>query len=153
MGVGYILLFNTPPLVLTGSLAILVLNTAFRELPVGMEAGISKLHQLDPAIEEASRALGAGLLATFCRIVVPLMGSAFLAGFVYTFMVGMITVSAVVFLIAPGRNLAAVYILNLAETGAIGLACALAVVLIGIVLACLGLLKVVARRTGLVLGA
>lgn len=152
MGLGYILLFNTPPLVLTGSLLILILNTAFRELSVGMEAGISKLHQLDPSIEEASRALGAGLLATFRRVVVSLMGSAFVAGFVYTLMVGMITVSAVVFLIAPGMNLAAVYILNLAETGAIGLACALAVVLIAIVLACLGLLKVIAQRTGLVLG-
>jgi len=152
MGLGYILLFNTPPLVLTGSLSILILNTAFRELSVGMEAGISKLHQLDPSIEEASRALGAGLLATFRRVVVPLMGSAFVAGFVYTFMVGTITVSAVVFLVAPGMNLAAVYILNLAETGAIGLACALAVVLIAIVLGCLGLLKLIVRRTGLVLG-
>lgn len=152
MGIGYILLFNTPPLVLTGSLLILVLNTAFRELSVGMEAGISKLHQLDPSLEEASRALGAGLLATFGRVVVPLMGTAFLAGFVYTFMVGMITVSAVVFLVAPGMNLAAVYILNLAETGAIGLACALAVVLVAIVVASLGLLRVMAQRTGLVLG-
>lgn len=153
MGIGYILIFNTPPLVLTGSLLILIVNTAFRELSVGMEAGISKLHQLDPSIEEASRALGAGLLATFRRVVVPLVGSAFFAGFVYTFMVGMITVSAVVFLVAPGMNVAAVYILNLAETGAIGLACALAVILIGIVLACLGVVKLVARRTGLVLGA
>lgn len=152
MGIGYILLFNTPPLVLTGTLALLILNTAFREVSVGMEAGISKLHQLDPSLEEASRGLGAGLLTTFWRVVLPLLGSAFAAGFVYTFMVGMITVSAVVFLVAPGMNLAAVYILNLAETGALGLACALSVVLIAVVVGCLGLLRLLARRTGLVLG-
>lgn len=152
MGIGYILIFNRPPLILTGTLAILVLNCAFRELPVGLEAGISKLQQIDPAIEEASRDLGAGAFVTFRRIVLPLIRSAFTAGLIYTFMVGMITVSAVIFLVSPGMNLASVYILNLAEAGSIGPACALAVGLIAVVVTCLSLLKLVARGTGFEVG-
>jgi len=57
-GVGYIIAFNSPPLRLTGTLAIMVINEAFRNLSVGLEAGVSKLHQIDVAIEEAAIDMG-----------------------------------------------------------------------------------------------
>jgi len=63
MGIGYVLAFNRPPLFLTGTLAILTLNMMARFLAVGLEAGVSKLHQIDVSIEEASADLGAGLLS------------------------------------------------------------------------------------------
>jgi iron(III) transport system permease protein len=89
--------------------------------------------------------MGAGPLKTFFRVVLPLIGSAFVAGFIYTFMVGMIAVSAVIFLISPGNNLAALYILAVAEQGMLGMACAISIMLIAVVLACLGALKLLAR--------
>ncbi|RLE12312.1 hypothetical protein DRJ04_06450 [Candidatus Aerophobetes bacterium] len=75
------------------------------------------------------------------------MSSAFAASFLYTFMVGMITISAVIFLIAPGTNLASLLILRLAETGNIGKASAMAVMLTIIVMVSLMLLKQVSKRT------
>ncbi|MEO7129392.1 MAG: iron ABC transporter permease, partial [Rhodoferax sp.] len=39
IGIGYILAFNTPPLILTGTLAILVLCFVFRYVPVGIQSG------------------------------------------------------------------------------------------------------------------
>ncbi len=147
MGIGYIIFFNAPPLLLTGTFTIMVLNEAFRNLSVSLEAGVSKLHQIDVAIEEAAVDMGANGIQTFAKVVLPLLGSALAAGFVYTFMVGMITVSAVIFLITPGNNLAALYILSVAEQGSIGLACALATMLIIVVMACLGALKLIATYT------
>ena len=147
MGIGYILVFNRYPLMLTGTLIIIIINISFREFPVGLEAGISKLHQIDISIEEASRDLGAGSFKTFIRVVLPLMSSAFAASFLYTFMVGMITISAVIFLIAPGTNLASLLILRLGETGNIGKASAMAILLTIIVLVSLVLLKYISKQS------
>jgi iron(III) transport system permease protein len=148
IGIGYIIFFNSPPLKLTGTFAIMVLNEAFRNLSVSLEAGVSKLHQIDIAIEEAAIDMGANAFQTFTRVILPLISSALLAGFLYTFMVGMIAVSAVIFLITPGNNLASLYILSVAEEGFLGMACAISVMLIAVVLACLGTLKLLARYTG-----
>ena len=147
MGIGYIIFFNSPPLKLTGTFAIMVINEAFRNLSVGLEAGMSKLHQIDIAIEEAAIDMGASSFKVFTRIVLPLISSALVAGFLYTFMVGMIAVSAVIFLISPGNHLASLYILSVAEEGFIGMACAISVMLIIVVLACLGTLKLLAQYT------
>lgn len=147
MGIGYILVFNKHPLVLTGTLIIIILNISFREFPVGLEAGISKLQQIDISIEEASRDLGASSFKTFASVALPLMSSAFAASFLYTFMVGMITISAVIFLIAPGTNLASLLILRLAETGNIGKGCAMTVMLTIVVLASLMLLKLISKTS------
>jgi iron(III) transport system permease protein len=147
MGVGYILFFNSPPLKLTGTFAIMILNEAFRNLPVSLEAGVSKLHQLDVSIEEAAADMGASAFSVYTRVVLPIISSAFVAGFIYTFMVGMIAVSAVIFLITPGNNLAALYILAVAEEGFLGMACAISIMLIVVVLACLGVLNILVRYT------
>ena len=147
MGVGYILSFNTPPIKLTGTFLIMIINEAFRNLSVSLEAGSSKLHQIDVAIEEAAFDMGAGATKTFFKVVLPLISSALLAGFIYTFMVGMIAVSAVIFLISPGNDLAALYILAVAEQGMLGMACAISIMLIAVVLLCLGALKLVTHYT------
>jgi iron(III) transport system permease protein len=147
MGVGYILAFNSPPIRLTGTFIIMIINEAFRNLSVSLEAGSSKLHQIDVAIEEAAVDMGASAFRIFFRIVLPLISSALVAGFIYTFMVGMIAVSAVIFLISPGNDLAALYILAVAEQGNLGMACAISIMLIMVVLACLVALKLVGRYT------
>jgi iron(III) transport system permease protein len=146
MGIGNILVFNSAPFFLSGGLFLIVLNIACREFPVGLESGIGKLQQIDLSIEEASRDLGAGSLRNFLRAVLPLMSSAFAASFLYTFMVGMMAISAVIFLIAPGTNLASLLILRLAETGNIGKASAMAVLLTLIVLGSLALLKLLSKK-------
>jgi iron(III) transport system permease protein len=149
LGIGYVLAFNEPPLRLTGTFWILVASCAFHYLAVAVEAGLGKLAQIDPSLEEASADLGASALTTFRRIVLPLMGTAFVAGLVYAFLNSMLTLSAVVFLISPGHEPASSVIFHFARMGELGLASAVSVLLIGVVLACLAAVWVVARRTGL----
>jgi iron(III) transport system permease protein len=50
-------------------------------------------------------------------------------------------------LITPGNDLAALYILNVAEQGYLGMACAIATMLIAVVLTCLGALKLLVKYT------
>jgi iron(III) transport system permease protein len=61
----------------------------------------------------------------------------------------MLTLSAVVFLISPGHEPASSVIFHFARMGELGLASAVSVLLIAVVLACLAAVWVVARRTGL----
>jgi iron(III) transport system permease protein len=149
IGVGYIIAFNRPPFLLTGTIWIIILNCVFRFLAVGVEAGISKLHQISVEIEEASSDLGADFLTVFFKVILPIMFSAFVAGFIYTFMTTMMSLSSVIFLVSPGYDLASVYIFLTAQLGELGVASATTIKVIAIVAVSMVLLKVVAKKTGL----
>jgi len=47
IGIGYVLAFNSRPLLLTGTLLILLLNFIFRYIPVGIQSGVAILRQVD----------------------------------------------------------------------------------------------------------
>jgi len=154
LGIGYVLAFNEPPLHLTGTFWILMLSCAFHYLAVAVEAGLGKLAQIDVSLEEASADLGAGRLGTFGRIVLPLMGTAVLAALTYAFVNSMLTLSAIVFLISPGREPASAVIFAFARMGELGLASALSLLVMGVVLVALAVLRALTRRSGrLALGA
>ena len=141
IGLGYILAFNVPPLLLTGTIWILVTSVVFWKFPVAVLAGINALKQIDPAIEEAAVSLGAGSVRTFARVVIPLLTGAAFSIFVYFFINGMVTVSAVIFLTYPGFNLGSVAILNQVENGYPGVACALGTIILAIVIGAVLLLR------------
>jgi len=143
IGVGYILAFNVPPLLLTGTVWILVASVIFWKFPVALLAAVNTLKQVDPAIEEAAVSLGAGVVRTFARVVLPLLTGTAFSIFVYFFVNGMVTVSAVIFLIYPGFNLGSVAILAQVENGYPGVACALGTIILAIVIGAVLLLRAV----------
>lgn len=134
VGIGYILAFNAPPLVLTGTFAILVLCFVFRYMPVGIQSGIAVLRQIDPSIEEAAQNLGATTLTTFRKVTLPLIAPAFFSGLVYAFVRAMTAISAAIFLVSANWNLMTVQILNQVGSGRLGVSAAFSVVVIVIVL-------------------
>lgn len=134
IGISYILAFNKQPLLLVGTGAIIVINYVIRELPVGLENGITALHQIDPSIEEAASDLGADVSTVFKTIVLPLVRPAFISSMSYTFVRSMTAVSAIIFLISARWNHLTVLIFNFSENLRFGLASVLSTVLIVIVL-------------------
>jgi iron(III) transport system permease protein len=134
VGIGYILAFNAPPLVLTGTFAILVLCFVFRYMPVGIQSGIAVLRQIDPSIEEAAQNLGATTLTTFRKVTLPLIAPAFFSGLVYAFVRAVTAISAAIFLVSANWNLMTVQILNQVGSGRLGVSAAFSVVVIVIVL-------------------
>ena len=142
VGIGYILAFNERPLLLTGTAAIIVLLFIFRNVPVGIRAGVAALQQVDKAIEEAATNLGAGSARTFATITLPLITPAFFSGLAYSFVRCMAAISAVVFVVSGKWNLITVAILGLVENADLSQAAAFSLVLIAIVLLALGLIQV-----------
>ncbi len=134
IGVSYIVAFNVAPLELTGGMAILVLCFVFRNMPVGVRAGIAALAQIDRTLDEASSTLRASTTRTLTKVVLPLLKPAILATLVFSFTHAMTAVSAVIFLATAKYNLATVYIINRVEAGEYPLAIAYSSVLIVIML-------------------
>lgn len=146
IGIGYIFAFNTPPFLLTGTLAILVLNFVFRYIPVGIQSGIALLNQVDPAIEEAAFTLGANNRAVFRRITLPLIVPAFFSALVFSFVRAMTAISAAIFLVSAKWNLMTVQILSQTDSGRLSEACAYSVILISIILIFMLSLKLFLRQ-------
>lgn len=145
IGISYILAFNKQPILLVGTGAIIVICYVIRELPVGLENGITALHQIDPAIEEAASDLGADVPTVFRTIVLPLVRPAFISSMSYTFVRSMTAVSAIIFLISARWNHLTVLIFNFSENLRFGLASVLSTVLIAIVLLVFFLMQVLVK--------
>ena len=137
IGVSYIVAFNVPPLELTGGMLILVLCFVFRNMPVGVRAGIAALAQIDKTLDEASATLRGSTVRTLREVVVPLLRPAILATLVFSFTHAMTAVSAIIFLATAKYNLATVYIINRVEAGEYPLAIVYSTVLIFFMLAVL----------------
>jgi iron(III) transport system permease protein len=146
VGIGYILAFNGPPLILTGTLAIIVLAFVFRYVPVGIQNGIAVLRQIDPSIEEASQNLGADGVTTFRKVTLPLIAPAFFSGLVYAFVRAMTAISAAIFLVSADWNLMTVQILNQVGSGRLGVAAAFSVLTIAIVVVAIGIISALVER-------
>ena len=71
VGIAYVIAFNGPPIVLTGTMTVLVSAYLFRYQAAGIRAVVASLHQIDPSLDEASASLGAGAVRTFFRVTVP----------------------------------------------------------------------------------
>ena len=150
VGVGYILAFNVPPIEITGTAFVLVMCFVFRNMPVGVRAGIATLSQIDKSLDEASLTLGARSTATIRRVMLPLLRPAIIASLVYSLVRAMTAVSAVIFLVTAEWNMATTYIVGRVEAGEFGLAIAYSSVLIVVMLFAILLIQVLVgeRRLG-----
>jgi iron(III) transport system permease protein len=140
VGVSYVAAFNVPPVDITGTMAILVICFMFRNMPVGMRAGIAALAQIDRSMEEASQTLGAGGFATLRRVVLPLVKPAIFTALVYSFVTAMTAVSAVIFLVSARHNMATAYIMGRVEAGEFALAITYSAVLMIIMIVSVALI-------------
>ncbi len=139
LGISYVLAFNTKPLVLTGTAAILVIVFTFRNMPVAIESGTTTLLQIDNSIEEASTILGADTGYSFRRITLPMLRNAFFSGIVYSFTKAITAVSAVIFLVSARWNLVTSKIYSLFDQAKYSQAAAFVTMLVFILLIFIGI--------------
>ena len=133
LGLGYIFFFNHPDNPLNGlyhTMTILVLVTIVHYYTSSHLTAVTALRALDDEFESVSSSLKVPFYRTFFRVTVPVCLPAVLDIGRYLFVNAMVTISAVVFLYAPGTQLASVAILNMDEAGEIGAAAAMATLIV-----------------------
>jgi iron(III) transport system permease protein len=154
LGLAYIFVFNAPGSVLNrlyGTLAILVVSNLVHYFTVPFLTATTALKQMDAEFENVSASLGVPFYRTFWRVTVPIALPSIVGISMYFFLNAMVTLSAVVFLVAPGTELAAVAVLLLDDAGESAQATAMSVLIIGLGLLTRlvywALLRGVTRRT------
>jgi iron(III) transport system permease protein len=146
VGIAYLMAFNDPPLVLTGTALVIVACYVFRYSAAGIRATVATLHQIDPSIEEASESLGAGSGTTFRRVTLPLVLPAFFAGLTVVFIRSMTAISATIFLVSINWTLITVRILENITELSLGPAAAFSVLVVAIVFAVVAMVGLGLRR-------
>lgn len=92
------------PIPIYATIWIIMVAYVTRFLPYGLRAVTSTIIQIHKDLEEASIACGAGFLATFRRILIPLMRPGIMAGWIILATIFMREFSASIFLYSPGSE-------------------------------------------------
>ncbi len=146
VGIAYLIAFNDPPIVLTGTALVIVAAYVFRYGPTGIRTTVALMQQIDRSLEEASSGLGATSGTTFRRVTLPLILPAFFAGLGVVFIRSMTAISATIFLVSIGWTLVTVKILENITELALGPAAAFSVLVVAIVFVVVYVIGRVLRR-------
>ena len=78
--IALVMAFNKKPLVLTGTMIIMIVALVIRRIPYTIRSSTATLQQISMSIEEAAISLGSSKLKAFFRITVPMMANGILSG-------------------------------------------------------------------------
>lgn len=148
LSLGFAMSFNSGPLTLTGTSAIIVLALLFWNLPTCYSANSAALQQIGHSLEEAATNLGSNSFTTFRKILLPLLKGPFLSSMALAFLRSMTCLSVVIFIYAASTSVGTISILGLVSNGEWGSASAFTIVLITIAFSVLGIANLILRRQG-----
>ncbi|MBP1966181.1 ABC transporter permease [Paenibacillus aceris] len=80
LGITLLLAFNKKPLLLSGTITIMIIAYIVRRLPYTLRSSAAILYQLSPSMEEASISLGCSPVKTFFKVTAVMMMPGVLAG-------------------------------------------------------------------------
>lgn len=108
-------------------LIVMAITVGF--IPFSYKAMVSSYSQIKTTLDDGARSLGASRLKLLFNIIMPVSKDGLFNSFIYDFVRGVGTMSAVIFLVSFDTPLTSIKILNLAEQGFWGDAAALALLL------------------------
>jgi iron(III) transport system permease protein len=116
-GVGFLIAFIRPPVVLYGTRWLLLLAYLVIFLPIAIRPISASIRQVSRELEDASRIAGASWISTIRHVTLPLVLTSLLAGWALLFIMLTREVSASVFLVAAGVRLVGTTIFGLWTNG------------------------------------
>ena len=129
LGIALVNTFNTGWLTLTGTWMIMALAYFLRRIPNSVRAAVGPLHNLRDSIEEASMSLGVPPLASFFKVVMPLIGPAVAAAAVLMWVTSLSELSATIVLYYGGMSTMPIEIFQQVDSGRLAPASAYSVIL------------------------
>jgi iron(III) transport system permease protein len=144
LAIGLLWTYVYMPLPIYGTLWILLIGYITRFLPYGLRAMTSTVVQIHNDLQEASMVCGAGFIATFRRVLLPLLRPGFIAGWIILATIYLREFSTSIFLYSPGSEPLGPLLYHFYIDGNLGPMCSLAVIVSFICI----MLILVARRLG-----
>ncbi len=131
LSLALIFIYTAVPLPIYGTIWIIIIGLMTRSLPFGTRLMTAAFLQIHRELEEAASTSGAGMWATFWRVVLPLLWPSFTRGFLWAFVRSMRETTTALMLYAAGNQTVAVILWFLwVEDAQFGLASAIAVPLV-----------------------
>lgn len=129
VGIALIMAFNKKPLILTGTMIIMVIALVIRRLPYTIRSSVATLQQIPITVEEASISLGASKLKTFFTITVPMMTNGIISGAILSWVTIITELSTAICLYTVRTQTLTLAIYVYVSRGNDGIAAALATIL------------------------
>ncbi|MGE5215397.1 MAG: ABC transporter permease, partial [Chloroflexota bacterium] len=104
MALGLLWAYVDFPIPIYATIWIILIAYVTRFLPYGLRAVSSTIIQVHKELEEASIVCGAGFLATFRRVLIPMMRPGVMAGWIILVTIFLREFSATLFLYSPGAE-------------------------------------------------
>jgi iron(III) transport system permease protein len=135
LGVGLFLTYTRPPLVLYGTLWILLIAFVTIAMPAAYQQLQSAFRSVGSDLEEASRILGATRIKTLGRITAPLLRTSVIATWCFIFVGVIRELSAAIMLFTSETKVISVLIFDLNESGDLGAIAVLGLIMLAITIA------------------
>ena len=134
-GLGYLLFFKSPPLMLTGTAAIVILNMLFKQLPFSANIATATMSDISKDVLNSVRDLGGNSLNEFTDAVIPLSVHGIAVSFMNGFKTTMTTIGSIIFLVHPGQKVLTLVMFDAIQSGNYNVGSVIALLIIVICLA------------------
>jgi len=129
LGIMLLLCFNTKPLILSGSAAIIIVAFIIRRLPHTLRSSVGVLYQISPSTEEAAISLGSSPQKAFFKVTFMLMVPGIATGAIMSWVTVINELSASLILYTGGTKTLSVAVYEQVSRGNYGAAAAIASIL------------------------
>ncbi|MDD7463487.1 MAG: iron ABC transporter permease [Anaerococcus sp.] len=116
-GLGYLLFFRSPPIQITGTVAIVVLNVIFKQMPFSSRVSSAAIAEIDKNVLNSIRDLGGSSKDEIKDGVIPLSKNSIMVSLINIFTATMTTVGSIIFLIYPGQKVLTLVMFDVIQSG------------------------------------
>ena len=129
VGIALLIAFNKPPILISGTMIIMVVGLVIRRLPYTIRSSAAILQQISLNIEEAALSLGSSKLNTFYKITMPMMAAGIISGAILSWITMISELSTAILLYTARTRTLTVAIYTQIIRGNYGVAAALSTIL------------------------
>lgn len=129
VGIALIMAFNKKPLILTGTMIIMIIALVIRRLPYTIRSSAATLQQIPITVEEAAISLGCTKMKAFFKITIPMMMNGIVSGAILSWVTIITELSTAICLYTVQTQTLTLAIYTYVLRGNDGIAAALATIL------------------------
>lgn len=116
-GLGYLVFFRSPPIQITGTVIIVILNVIFKQMPFSSRVSSAAISEIDKNVLNSIRDLGGSSKDEIKDGVIPLSKNSIMISLINIFTATMTTVGSIIFLIYPGKKVLTLVMFDVIQSG------------------------------------
>ena len=129
VGIALLISFSKKPVILTGTMVIMIVALVIRRLPYTIRSSVAILQQIPITIEEAAISLGASKMKTFFKVTMPMMSAGIISGAILSWVTMITELATAIILYSNKTKTLTIAVYTEVIRGNYGIAAALSTIL------------------------